>query len=342
MVKKSIERISVIVPSWNGMDSLGACLDSLLNQSLAAKIIVVENASTDGSLEFLHDNYPSVEILEQTKNLGFAGGVNAGIRRAVEQGDQFVALFNNDAVADKNWLAKLAEYLDKSPECGIAASKILSSVGEKIDSTGECYTNWGLPFPRGRGEGDGTQYDKQTEVFGASGGASLYRVKMLEEIGLFDEDFFAYYEDVDLSFRAQLAGWKVSYVPGSIVYHETGTTSSKIKGFTTYQTMKNLPVLLWKNVPRRYLFTIGWRFFLAHSLFFGRAVSGGLWWPALKGDAVGTYLLVKKSGERRRIQSSKKVSDEYIWQMLVHDLPPNARALRSLRAKWHKLTGRKT
>src|SRR6201999_312952 len=96
------------------------------------------------------------------------------------------------------------------------------------------------------------KYDKQTAVFVASGGASLYRIKMLQEIGLFDEDFFAYYEDVDLSFRAQLAGWKVAYAPRAVAYHQIGATSGHIKGFTTYQTIKNLPLLFYKNVPRKF------------------------------------------------------------------------------------------
>ncbi|MGH7195583.1 MAG: glycosyltransferase family 2 protein [Candidatus Saccharimonadales bacterium] len=339
MATKSTVKASVVVPNWNGKDSLGACLDSLLAQSLRPHIIVVENGSRDGSLEFLEKNYPSAEVLSNKKNLGFTGGVNVGIRRAIELGDEFVALLNNDAVAGSDWLKYLLAELESERNVGIATCKILSADGKSLDSTGDYYTNWGLPYPRGRGETELDKYDKQTEIFAASGGASLYRVKMLKEIGLFDEDFFAYYEDVDISFRAQLAGWKVRYVPQAKVFHKIGATSSKLKGFTTYQTMKNLPVLLWKNVPRRYLFTIGSRFFIAHILFFGRAVTRGLGWTALKGDAASTYLLIKKSGERRRIQSSKKVSDQYIWNMTVHDLPPNAGALRNLRAKWRKIIG---
>ncbi len=321
----------VIVPNWNGLDSLEDCLDSLLAQTVKARVIVVDNGSEDGSLELVEQHYPGVELIEHDTNRGYAGGVNPGFRRASELGAKYVAPFNNDAVADPTWLEKLVQYLDNHAEVGIAAPKLLSADGKKIDSTGDYYTVWGLPYPRGRGETDIDKYDTEIEVFGASGGASLYRVKMLQEIGLLDEGFFAYYEDVDLSFRAQLAGWKVAYVPGSIAYHQIGATSGKVKGFATYQTLKNLPLLWFKNMPRRYLWQTGWRFWLADTLFFMRAISRGQVWSALKGAAMGKYRLLTALGKRRRIQQAKKVSDDYIWQSLVHDLPPNARALRRLR-----------
>jgi GT2 family glycosyltransferase len=332
-------KVAVIVPNWNGADSLKACLDSLLAQSLKSHIIVVENGSTDGSLKLL-EKYPLVEIIKHQKNLGYTGGVNAGFRRAIELKLDYAAPFNNDAVADKDWLKHLVEALAENPKAGIVTSKILTADGKKIDSTGDYLTVWGLPYPRGRGESDLDKYDDDTEIFGASGGASLYRVKMLEEIGLLDDDFFAYYEDVDLSFRAQLAGWKVRYQPKSVVYHQIGATSSKLKGFATYQTMKNQQILLYKNLPKNHRGIVWRRFTLAHTLFLLRAVSRGQGWPALKGDLRGTWLLLKKGRERRRIQRSKKVSDDYIWNSLVHDLPPNAHALRRLRRTWWRLRGK--
>jgi len=331
----------VVVPNWNGADSLPVCLDSLLSQTLKPYIIVVDNGSNDGSVELLEKNYPQVELIKHDDNQGYAGGVNPGFKRAIEMGAKYAAPFNNDAVADKQWLQKLAEYLDRNPGTGIATCKLLNKDGKRLDSTGDYYTVWGLPYPRGRGEYDINKYDDQTEIFGASGGATLYRVKMLEEIGLFDEDFFAYYEDVDLSFRAQLAGWKAAYVPSSVAYHEISATSRKMKGFTTYQTMKNLQILMLKNVPRKYLWRVGWRFTLAHTLFLLRALSRGQGWPALKGDLKGSYLLMKKRSERKKIQKSRRVSDDYIWSIIVHNLPPNARALRKIRIAFGKIPGTK-
>ena len=324
----------VVVPNWNGRAELAACLDSLQKQSLKPRVIVVDNGSSDGSVELIEKDYPRVELIKHSQNKGYAGGVNPGFKRAIELKAKYVAAFNNDAVADGDWLKNLVEYLDGHDEAGIATCKLLTEDGKRLDSTGDYYTVWGLPYPRGRGETDLDKYDDQTDVFGASGGASLYRVKLLEQIGLLDEDFFAYYEDVDLSFRAQLAGWKVAYVPAAVAYHKIGATSGQLKGFTTYQTMKNLQLLWYKNVPRRYRFKTGWRFTLASCLFLLRAVTRRQGWAALKGDLKGSYLILKKRGERRRIQSSQTVSDEYIWNLFVHDLPPNARALRRLRAAW--------
>jgi GT2 family glycosyltransferase len=332
-------RVVIVIPNWDGAADLPACLNSLMSQTTKAEIVVVENGSTDGSLELLAAKYPGVTVLPQSKNLGFAGGVNVGIRYAIEKEYEFVALFNNDAVAEKDWLKELIRGM-ALPETGITTCTFATIDKKHIDSTGDMYTVWGLPYPRGRGEPLGTQYDKVTEIFGASGGASLYRISMLKEIGLFDEDFFAYYEDVDLSFRAQLAGWKVRFVPKAIAYHKIGVTSSRLKGFTTYQTMKNQPVVVFKNVPRKYLWRITWRFVIAHTLFFLRACTRGQGRIAFKGDADGTRLLFKNFGTRRRIQKSRKVSDEYIWSIITHDLPPNAFALRKLRTRIWKLTGK--
>jgi GT2 family glycosyltransferase len=323
----------VIVPNWNGADSLRGCLDSLRAQSLKAHIIVVDNGSTDGSAELVANEYPDVELIRHERNEGYAGGVNAGFQSAMRHGAKYAAPFNNDAVADKHWLAELVKYLDSHDRTGIAACKLLTADGKALDSTGDFYTVWGLPYPRGRGERGTDKYDGDgpSEVFGASGGASLYRVSMLMSIGLFDEDFFAYYEDVDLSFRARLAGWKVAYVPSARAFHAIGGTSSRLRGFTTYQTLKNLPMLLVKNVPRRYLWHVGWRFCIVQAMFFLRAVSRGHIWSAVKGKFMCVWLLPRTLRKRRAIQRARTVSDDYVWSLVVHDVPPNAKALRRLR-----------
>jgi hypothetical protein len=325
-------KLSVVIPNWNGEDTIARCLDSLRAQSIVPKIIVVENGSTDKSLEFISKNYPDVELLVHHKNLGFAGGVNAGIQKAMADNSNFVALLNNDAAADSNWLHNLLNVIEQNKQIGIVTSKLLDISAKYFDSTGELYTNWGLPYPRGRGEPVSDKYDNQTDIFAASGGASLYRISMLKQIGLFDEDFFAYYEDVDISFRAQLAGWKVVYAPKAIAYHQIGATSSKIKGFTTYQTMKNLPMLLWKNVPCSLLFTVIPRFCVAYLSFIFSALGRGQGWPAINGLSMALWLWPKNTFKRIRIQKSKKVSTQYIRSIMTADLPPNAARLRKLRS----------
>lgn len=329
----------VVIPNWNGGKELLDAIRSLQAQTLTPHIIVVDNASTDGSPEKVREQFPSIELITHLENKGYAGGVNPGFVRATELGAPYVAPFNDDATADKNWLENLVQFLENHPSHGTACSKVLKDDGKTIDSTGDYVTNWALPFPRGRDESDTGQYDLQTDIFAASGAASLFRVSALREVGLFDEDFFAYYEDVDLGFRLQLAGWKVGFEPRAIVYHKIGMTSSRIKGFTTYQTLKNLPLLWWKNMPRKYLFSTGVRLWLALSLFWARAVTRGQFLPATKGVIMAKFLMFKKASERRHIQKTREISDEVLWGLLVHDLPPNAKALRSLRTKWRKLRG---
>ncbi len=303
---------------------------------------MVDNGSIDGSLQHVKKQYPNVEIIEHAENKGFAGGVNAGIKMALRDGAKYIALFNNDAVASKTWLEELVRALDEHDGVGIATCKFMDQHKEHLDSTGDYYTVWGLPYPRGRGEPVSDKYDRETAILGASGGASLYRAALFEDIGLFDEDFFAYYEDVDISLRAQLAGWKVRYEPRAVAYHHIGATSGKIKGFTTYQTMKNLPLLLWKNVPGRYLWRVLPRFTLAYMLFFASAIQRKHGRMAFKGWLQAWRLLPLKLVERHEIQRARAVSAQYIWNLMTHDLPPNARRLRQLRAQWWRFTGRKT
>lgn len=212
------DAVYVVVPNLNAGEGLNKCLSSLGTQTLKPKIIVVDNASTDKSLELIRTAHPNVEVIQNGRNRGFAGGVNPGIKKALARGARYVATFNDDAEASSDWLENLVKYLESNSDVGIVASKILDRHGKSIDSTGEFYTSWGLAYPRGRRETDTTAYDHQTYIFAASGGASLYRASMLKAVGLFDEDFFAYYEDVDLSFRARLQGWQVCYEPKAVVF----------------------------------------------------------------------------------------------------------------------------
>jgi hypothetical protein len=333
-------KVSVVVPNWNGEKDLPSCLDSLRLQSQSAQIIVVDNNSSDNSVNLVQKKYPQVELIKLKKNKGFTGGVNAGIRRSIETGSKYVALLNSDAVAHRQWLKKLIYFLEQNPQAGIVSPKILDYEGKRLDSAGDIYTIWGLPYPRGRGEIDNGQYDNERWIFGASGAASCYRTKMLKEIGLFDEDFFAYYEDVDISFRAQLAGWKVAYVPDAIVYHQIGAASSKIKDFTAYQTLKNLPMLMWKNVPLGLLPKVWPRFELAYTAIALRTLQRRQFGAFFKGIMAWGILWPKKFIQRYKIQKTRKVSNNYLSSIIVYDLPPNAIKLRKVRRLWWKLRGK--
>ncbi len=328
--------IAVVMLNWNGLEDSLACLSALGAQTQPHKVIAVDNASADKFCEIIETEQKDVALLKNSQNLGFAGGVNTGIRYALTHNFAYVALINNDATPEPDWLAELVKTAEEYPQAGIVTGKLLKK-DHTIDSTGDLYTSWGLAYPRGRGTADIAAQKHTEEVFGATGGASLYRSKMFEKIGLFDEDFFAYYEDVDISFRAQLAGWKVLYQPKAVAFHKIGASSSKIKGFTTYQTIKNVPWIFIKNVPLPLFPVILPRLIIAYwSIVFSSIAKGALM-PVVKGLCVSSIKTPKKLLERSTIQRHKKVTARYIKSIITHDLPPNATKLRQLRVVLKKI-----
>lgn len=319
--------VSIVIPNWNGQEVISACLKSLQNQTVKAHLIVVDNGSTDGSVEIISKQFPEVEVVKLAKNIGFAGGVNAGIKLALEHGHEFVALFNNDAVAEPNWLSELLSGAQKHLKAGIITGKFMRMDKKHFDSTGDYYSTWGMPFPRGRNQLDTGQYDKSEYVFGASGGASLYRCSMLKQVGLFDESFFAYFEDVDLSFRAQLAGWKIRYQPSAVAYHHVGKTSSKLGSFARYHSIKNFVLLYTKNMP-------GWLYWKYLPLFWTQLLRMKL--GAIRDKQFGAYvkgvfgslrLMPRALRCRHSIQHSAKLKSSDIDQMLHHGRPPKVAKL---------------
>lgn len=326
--------IAVVVLNWNRIVDTKSCVDALLEQTFSDfHVFVVDNGSSEKdtklSLERLVEQHPDkISLLYNRTNLGFAGGVNVGIRAAIEQSYEHVALINNDAIPDKRWLAELHLAM-QNKKVGIVTGLLLDEAGEMVDSTGEQYSVWGLPFPRNRSD-KLVDAPKSGYTFGATGGASLYRSSLFNQIGLFDESLFAYYEDVDISFRAQLFSWKVYYTADAIAYHKRGASSNNIPGFTVYQTFKNLPLILVKNVPRGLLFKISRRFIVAYTLMFLKTIRSRTVFYALKGMLRSMSLLPKKMKERSHIQKYKTASSADIESILWDDLPPLQKGLRRL------------
>ncbi len=241
--------VSVVIVNWNGKHLLGECLDSLAaQQARDVEIIVVDNGSQDGSAEYVQERYPRVNLVRLPENLGFAGGNNAGIRIA---NGRYIALLNNDTKADPAWLSSLLDAAGSSPQSvGMWASKILSYDNpETFDNVGLLLYPDGLGRGKGRLERDRGQYDTPGEAFFPSGCAGMYRKEMLDEIGLFDEEFFAYADDVDIGLRARLAGWECRYVPAAVVYHKYSSSSSAYSPFKAFLVERNRIWVLLKYFP---------------------------------------------------------------------------------------------
>lgn len=319
IIKKQAEAL-IVIPNWNGREFIGETLQSLEKQS--ADVLVVDNGSVDGSVDYLEQKFPNIILLKEPRNLGFAGGVNIGIRYALAHNYKYVALFNNDALAGENWLRTLVNATNTHSKTGIVTGKLMLMDKKHLDSTGDFYSTIGMPFPRGRHEKDIGQYDEAEEVFGGSGGASLYKTELFKEIGLFDEDFFAYFEDVDISFRAQLAGWKVWYEPRAVAYHRLSATSSQLGTFSYYHTIKNFLLLYDRNMPT----ILYWKYLPLFMYQFARMFAGsikhGLFFVFMRAVIRVLLLTPKTLRLRSRRRSLCRVSVAQIDRSLYHAKPP--------------------
>jgi GT2 family glycosyltransferase len=310
--------VSIIIVNWNGKNFLASCLDGLKQQTYRDfSIILVDNGSNDGSLELVQKNYPEVQIIALSENLGFAVANNIALKKVLTE---YVALLNNDAVPHPEWLEYLMKAHQENPEAGFAASKMLFYHNPKIiDRAGDVYTTAATALLRGRGKPSET-YNNQEWVFGACAGAALYRTRMLEDIGLFDEDFFLLYEDVDLSFRAQLRGYKCLYVPEAIVYHMASSSIGDDSPISVYYSHRNLEWVYVHNIPASLIkrtIVPHIVYDIAAFFFFVAKGRGGPFikakWHALKG-------LNRALKKRYRIQNNRKVIDEYIWNLFEKEL----------------------
>lgn len=274
---------SVLVVTWNGKHLLGECLDSLRAQTLRDfEVILVDNGSTDGTLEFVVENYPEVRTVVFEENRGFAGGNNAGLAHA--QGTR-IALLNNDAVADPAWLQELDRGLRDNPQYFFIASRVvLADRPELLDSAGDGMAIVGAAFKRGHLQ-PSARFDQAGEIFGASGAAACYRRSMLEDIGFFDERFFCLYEDADLSFRARLCGYRCLYWPAAVVSHRVNSTLGTRSRQSVFWGQRNLELLYHKNMPVELRHKYRWSrraFHLASSLYFLLRGRAGVYWEAKK------------------------------------------------------------
>lgn len=244
--------VDVVIVNWNGRKYLAPCLDALAHQTFTDfQVWLVDNGSIDGSVDFLRTHYPDVQLICNPDNKGFAEANNQGIRAG---NAKYVATLNNDTIANSDWLKALVRALDDNPHTGMAASLMLfADRPEMINSAGIAIDRAGIAWDLLGGQPVSACQTQPTPIFGACAGAALYRRVMLDEIGLFDEDFFAYLEDVDLAWRAQWAGWQALSVPQARVLHHHSATGGEGSPFKNRLLGRNKVWLIAKNYPAPYL-----------------------------------------------------------------------------------------
>jgi GT2 family glycosyltransferase len=304
-------RVSVVIVNWNGAQFLRACLNALRNQSYTEhEVILVDNGSKDCSVELVRAEYPHVRLIVNSRNEGFAAANNRAIEAST---GELVATLNNDTVADSRWLEHLVAAMASDRSLGACASKMLFAANPAmINSTGICLDRAGIAWDRLGGARDEGEANVRCEVFGACAGAALYRREMFEDVGTFDEDFFAYLEDVDLAWRAQSRGWRCLYVPEARVLHVHSGTSIEGSRWKNYVLGRNKVWSVVKNYPLPHLL----RYLPAVVLFdllsiqYSLLARGDI--SALRGRLAAIGRLRRMLGKRKVIQLRYSVSSNQV------------------------------
>lgn len=242
-----MREVSIVIPNYNGKHFLEACLTAVFRQTIKdLEVIVVDNGSTDGSLEYLAA-FPQVRILSLDRNYGFCRAVNEGIKAA---DSDYVILLNNDTEAEENFAEALLKAIKSDERLFSCSSKMICFHDrERMDDAGDYYCALGWAFGRGKG-GEISRYDRSARIFASCAGAAIYRKKVLEELGYFDEKHFAYLEDIDIGYRARIHGYENRYTPEAVVYHVgSGFSGSAHNAFKVKLSSRNSVYLVYKNMP---------------------------------------------------------------------------------------------
>lgn len=318
--------VSVVIPTIKGREYLAECIPSLFGQSYGLpEVIIVDNGSSDGTPEYVRKNFPGVRVIENKINLGFSKAVNIGIRAS---SGEYVFILNDDTLLDPGCIKRLAEQMRADSRIGMCCPKILSYFDHTlIDNVGHLVYPDGMNFSRGRGEVDRGQYDQVEEICFPPGCAAFCRRKMLDEIGLLDENLFMFGDDTELGFRARLAGWICMYVPAALMYHRWSSTAGKYSTFKAFSVEKNrvwvavsiFPLSLLVRAP---VYTFLRYIFQACSVFSKKGYAGNfvkdlskteLLKVLLRANLAALASLPENLRRRAHVQRLKKVSNAEIY-----------------------------
>jgi len=313
---------TLVVLNYDGRALLDACLPSVLAQRFADfEVVVVDNGSRDGSIEHIRARWPQVRVVALAENVGVTAALNAMV--ATARGE-FVALLNNDVELEPEWLALVVEALRANPQAAAAAGKLLNfHRRSQIDGAGDILYRGGAATRRGHGEFDRGQYDTPEAMFGVCAGAAMYRRSAFERVGPFDERFFAFYEDVDWNFRAQLAGLTSRYVPSAVAFHMGGATLGQgMTDFARYQVTRNLIWMVAKDFPMRTLFRHAPGIVYVQAAQFAGALQArqvGAWAHAVR-DALHALPAVLR--DRRAVQATRAVAAAQLERVVAARASP--------------------
>jgi GT2 family glycosyltransferase len=315
--------VSVVIPTFRGLSLLRSCLGGLQAQTLPDhEVIVVDNASDDGTPEFVRGAFPHVRVVELTANAGFGVAVNAGV--GIARGE-YVALLNNDAFPNPDWLSELVACARRHPDAASIASKILFRADPSaIDGAGDVLTLALKAYRRGLGEPADGRYTEEEQVFSASGTACLWRAETFRRLGGFDESYFAYYEDVDLGFRARLAGYECWFAPRAVVLHEgAGTSRGALwRTFESFHSVRNRWLMIAKDAPTRWLALNLHRILVGELMSLARALVRGEMKLVFRAYADVVRSRARVRGQRAQVQSEGRVSYGELRALVTRGLPP--------------------
>lgn len=305
-------KVTIVIPNYNGINFIRECLNSVLRQTEApdCEILVVDNGSSDGSMEVVRDEYPGVRLIALKENTGFCHAVNVGIE---ESNSPYVLLLNNDTKVRDGFVKHLYRAIESNPRVfSVSAKMLMWDKPELMDDAGDRYCVLGWAYGRGKGKAaDG--YNKPCEVFSACGGAAIYRKSVFEQLGVFDENHFAYLEDLDVGYRARIYGYKNYYEPlAEVIHYGSASSGSRYNAWKTELAAANSVYVEWKNMPfLQWVINLPFLFVgkIVKFLFFCKKGMGLLY---LRGIVKGCMKSLSKEGRTHKIRFRLKNLPNYL------------------------------